>query len=35
VTLLDVLERRLAPRIAEAPAAQAAANNDSSMAAAS
>jgi len=31
--LLDVLERRLAPRIAEAPAA--AANNDSSMAAAS
>jgi Rrf2 family iron-sulfur cluster assembly transcriptional regulator len=34
VTLLDVLERRLAPRIAEAPAA-AAANNDSSMAAAS
>jgi Rrf2 family iron-sulfur cluster assembly transcriptional regulator len=33
VTLLDVLERRLAPRIAEAPAA--AANNDSSMAAAS
>jgi Rrf2 family iron-sulfur cluster assembly transcriptional regulator len=35
VTLLDVLERRLAPRITEAPAAQAAANNDSSMAAAS
>ena len=32
VTLLDVLERRLAPRIAEAPAA---ANADSSMAAAS
>ena len=32
VTLLDVLERRLASRIAEAPAA---ANNDSSMAAAS
>jgi hypothetical protein len=31
--LLDVLERRLAPRIAEAPAASA--NNDSSMAAAS
>jgi Rrf2 family iron-sulfur cluster assembly transcriptional regulator len=35
VTLLDVLERRLTPRIAEAPAAQAAANTDSSMAAAS
>ena len=33
VSLLDVLERRLAPRIAEAPAASA--NNDSSMAAAS
>ena len=35
VSLLDVVERRLAPRIAEQASPPAAANSDSSMAAAS